>query len=57
MLEREGWWLATHAACESAESLTLGTACHLRAIESEREERERGRRQESGEAHDRGHSE
>ena len=42
--------MATGTACESAESLTLGTACHLRE-----RERKRGRQQESGEARDRGH--
>ena len=29
--------MAAHTACESAESLTLGTACHLRERERERE--------------------
>lgn len=28
--------MATHTVCESAESLTLGTACHLRESERQR---------------------
>lgn len=28
--EQGGWQLAAHSACESAELLTLGVACHLR---------------------------